>query len=148
MMLSFGKVNGVGGLGFLAAVTSAQMIIPNSGIAPPLSDLCMSQGEGSCQFAMAIEQASMEPVLQCFAWVFDHACNEIGHSGSACAGALIDSQLPYTIDVLDTEPGKAAAFAYSDGEYGYGYTSPVWGDCSVGLAACTWSRSAFPCPGF
>lgn len=105
MMLSFGKVNGVCGLGFLAAVTSAQMIIPNSGIAPPLSDLCMSQGEGSCQFAMAVELAALEPTQQCFACVFDHACNEIGHSADACAGTAIDSQLPYTIDVLNAELG-------------------------------------------
>lgn len=148
MMLSFGKVTGVCSFAFLAAMTSAQMTIPNSGIAPPLSDLCIPQGEGSCQFAMAVELAALEPTQQCFAWVFDHACNEIGHSADACAGTAIDSQLPYTIDVLNAELSLAPTFTYSDGEYGYGYTSPVWGDCSVGLTACTWSRSAFSCPGF
>lgn len=147
-MLPLGKTTAVYSIALLSAVTSAQMTIPDSGVAPAFSDLCITQGEGSCQFALAVEQAAEQPVAQCFAWVFDHNCNQIGTSDSACAGGVVDSELPYTIDVLDAEAGKAAAFAYSDGLYGYGYTSPVWGDCSVDLTGCTWSRQSFPCPGF
>lgn len=107
---------------------------------------CVGQGVGSCQFVMEswtdIAGNGGFPVT-----IYNHACEEIGYVESVDVDEAIDSQLPWTVDVI--ERGLIyAVFKYGAGTYGYGYSSYVTGSCSEGLVGCDWFRSAFPCPGF
>ncbi|KAK9490969.1 hypothetical protein V1508DRAFT_423174 [Lipomyces doorenjongii] len=110
---------------------------------------CIGQGEGSCQFT-AIQSEAPETDANTVVTLYDHACNVIGTDNSASTGDVIDSQLPYTVDVLylGFNPQFGAVFNYAAGQYGLGVTSYVNWDCSQGLVGCSGFRSAFPCPGF
>ncbi|KAJ5257010.1 hypothetical protein N7478_013114 [Penicillium angulare] len=147
---------GLAGLFMTFAVAAADVYIPDG------ASLCVGQGEGSCQFGVysylnSKEYCSATGKRQ--AIIFDHACNQIGHSDDNFAlGASIDSQLPYTVDVIhvtgaqDSGCNEEYTITYSDGEYGYGEPSGgVWGQCTSNdsdYPECNYYRVAFACPGF
>ncbi|KAK9323793.1 hypothetical protein V1517DRAFT_319385 [Lipomyces orientalis] len=110
---------------------------------------CIGQGEGSCQFT-AIQTEAPETDAVTDVTLYDHACNVIGFDESASTGDVIDSQLPYTVDLvyLGFSQNFGAVFNYAAGQYGLGVSSYVSWDCSQGLVGCSGFRSAFPCPGF
>ncbi|PWY87759.1 hypothetical protein BO70DRAFT_369715 [Aspergillus heteromorphus CBS 117.55] len=122
---------------------------------PSGAALCVGQGSGSCQFAAYQLQPTdtCEDLQYNAAYIYDHACNIIGHVENFVDGQAIDSQLPYTVDILKTTGGPSCSIkykiAYSDGTYGYGDPAGgVWGKCTESGYACNWYRVAFPCPGF
>ncbi|BCS02721.1 uncharacterized protein AKAW2_60985A [Aspergillus luchuensis] len=123
---------------------------------PSGAKLCQPQGKGSCQFGVY----QLYPGIDCYhqtmnsAYLFDHACNIIGHVENFTQGDAMTSQLPYTLDIENVF-GYPSCYlkyeiAYSDGLYGYSMPSGgVWDDCEKGDDfLCTWYRVAFDCPGF
>ncbi|OOF93286.1 hypothetical protein ASPCADRAFT_209268 [Aspergillus carbonarius ITEM 5010] len=122
---------------------------------PSGAELCVGQGAGSCQFAAyQLQESSCEDLQYNAAYIYDHACNVIGHVENFADGDAIDSQLPYTVDVESITGGPSCSIkyriAYSDGVYGYGEPAGgVWGSCTEsGYPKCNWYRVAFACPGF
>ena len=122
---------------------------------PSGAELCLGQGEGSCQFgAYQLQPTDTCEDLQLnTAFIYDHACNLLGSAVNFTTGSAIDSALPYTVDILNIVGGPSCdikyEIAYSDGTYGYGDPSGgVWESCSVDGHQCNWYRVAFDCPGF
>ncbi|KAJ5108791.1 hypothetical protein N7456_005466 [Penicillium angulare] len=128
---------------------------------PSGADMCESQGEGSCQFATFDITDNTGGIcstaLTRQAVIYDHACNQIGWSSDFFnEGDSIDSQLPYTVSIINEDGGQTAdcrmkyTISYSDGTYGYGMPSNgAWNSCDAESGkACSWYRTAFPCPGF
>ncbi|PYH96774.1 hypothetical protein BO71DRAFT_396715 [Aspergillus ellipticus CBS 707.79] len=123
---------------------------------PSGAKLCVSQGEGSCQFAAYELQPTdtCEDLQKNAAFIYNHKCELIGYKENFVDKEAIDSQLPYTVDILRTYGGPFDCsvqykIGYSDGTYGYGNPSGgVWGSCTESGYQCNYYRVAFSCPGF
>lgn len=78
--------------------------------------------------------------------IYSHTFDRIGEATEVDPSQAIDSQLPYTVDVITRGSAGSdtdATFKYAGGVYGRDKTSFATGDCSSGLDACSWMRSAF-----
>ncbi|KAI9034800.1 uncharacterized protein KD926_005465 [Aspergillus affinis] len=143
-------------MGLSKTLLSISLIVGLTTAAVPSgASLCVGQGKGSCQFGAYQLQPTdtCEDLQKNAAFIYDHACNQIGHVENFAEGDSIDSQLPYTVDVLRITGGPSCnikyKIAYSAGDYGYGEPAGgVWGSCSEPGYACNYYRVAFPCPGF
>lgn len=109
------------------------------------AQVCVGQGAGSCQGVYLCDQTDNN----CYFYIFNHACGIIGDAINPNVGDAIDSQLPYTVDIKKSYANTAddqvyCGWAYSNGEYGWGYTRYATGTDTFNGRPVVYMRSAFP----
>jgi hypothetical protein len=115
-----------------------------------LGQMCVSQGEGSCQFVLSYAWAA-ESDIEFGAILYDHACNKFATAEDVGIGTTMQGGLDHPVTVTDccfnSDGSEPAATIEHLGER---YGAPDYGvveSCAEGLTACAWVRYPFNCPG-
>ncbi|KIM97170.1 hypothetical protein OIDMADRAFT_32200 [Oidiodendron maius Zn] len=114
------------------------------------SQLCVGQGLGYCQGVYACWIETLGDGDDCAFTIYDSYCNNIGEKDGPNVGDAVDSQLPYTVDLVELRDSAStqlisAQFWYAGGEYGTGISGYDIGKFTSGLSAGAYMRSSFPC---
>lgn len=110
----------------------------------------MGQGLGYCQGVFVCFSEIAGDDTLCNFLIYDSYCNKIAENDNPNVGDAIDSELPYTVDLIYLDDSYiqdqvAARWLYAGGEYGKGASGYFYGSCNSGLTACSYVRSSFPC---